>query len=507
MQSHSFLETITNPTGKIKAYIIAALVGIGALLRIRQYLTGRSLWLDEAMLALNIVNRNFIDLFHPLDYDQGSPIGFLLVEKFFNLILGRNEFALRLFPLILGLLSLWTFLILVKQFSNGYGLILGMALFALNPKLIYYSSEVKQYIGDVAVTIVVLLLAARYFEKPAFRSLGILTLAGCLALWLSHPALFVLAGVGFGILITSFKKRDYHGFIYTVGMGCAWLVNTGVLYSLTLGDLQGNPIMREYWQGAFAPAPPWSNWSWYWSSFRANADFLFSVSAGPLLLLLLFITGWILLFRQDRNMAGVLIFIMVFALLASSLELYPSHGRLGLYLLPIGILLAGLSIDLIQQTMPGGRIGFMVVLLAVFSYLFWGTLPQTMEQFISPKYFEHIRPTMQYLQRSWKPGDEIYVSYGAVPAFEFYSPLYGLEDVPFTHGERSDYEEPSFMIERIQPLADHERVWFLFSHVYARGDFNEMDYLVDRLKKSGKKIREYREPGTSVFLFLFDLHP
>ena len=37
-------------------------------------------------------------MFQPLDYDQGAPIGFLLVEKLFNLILGKHEFALRLFP-------------------------------------------------------------------------------------------------------------------------------------------------------------------------------------------------------------------------------------------------------------------------------------------------------------------------------------------------------------------------------------------------------------------------
>src|SRR5687767_16036395 len=69
----------------------------GSLLRLRQYLTGRSLWLDEAMLALNIVNRNYGELFQPLDYDQGAPIGLMLVEKTFNLIFGRNEFSLRLF--------------------------------------------------------------------------------------------------------------------------------------------------------------------------------------------------------------------------------------------------------------------------------------------------------------------------------------------------------------------------------------------------------------------------
>ncbi|HKY55202.1 MAG TPA: glycosyltransferase family 39 protein, partial [Anaerolineales bacterium] len=125
----------------------------GFVLRLRQYLIGRSLWLDEAMLALNIVDRGFGDLFKPLDYDQGAPIGFMLIEKTFSLILGRNEFSLRLFPFLVGLISLWLFYLLLKHFTHGTGLWVGLALFAFNPRLIYYSSEVKQYIVDVTITI------------------------------------------------------------------------------------------------------------------------------------------------------------------------------------------------------------------------------------------------------------------------------------------------------------------------------------------------------------------
>src|SRR5215213_3690007 len=106
----------------------ALLILMGAILRLRQYLTGRSLWADEAMLALNIVERNFAGMFQPLDYDQGSPIGFLLVEKFFNSILGKSEFALRLFPLLVGSISLWLFYLLLKRITNGEGLFTALAL-------------------------------------------------------------------------------------------------------------------------------------------------------------------------------------------------------------------------------------------------------------------------------------------------------------------------------------------------------------------------------------------
>ncbi|HET9914043.1 MAG TPA: hypothetical protein VFQ13_19270, partial [Anaerolineales bacterium] len=80
---------------------IVALTLFGILLRVRQFLTGRSLWVDEAMLALNIVHRNFGGLLQqPMEYGQSSPIGYVFSVKIFNLLLGDSEYALRFFSLL-----------------------------------------------------------------------------------------------------------------------------------------------------------------------------------------------------------------------------------------------------------------------------------------------------------------------------------------------------------------------------------------------------------------------
>src|SRR5215207_10136870 len=184
--------------------IASLLILLGAVLRLRQYLIGRSLWSDEAMLALNIVDRSFAGMFQPLDYDQGAPIGFLLVEKMVNSVLGKDVLALRVFPLLVGLIALWLFYLLLKRITSGAGLLIALTLFAFNPRLIYYSSEVKQYILDVAVTIVLLLLAAPVLQDSyRKRDFIWLMLGGLSGLWFSHPALFVLAGIGLTLAITS----------------------------------------------------------------------------------------------------------------------------------------------------------------------------------------------------------------------------------------------------------------------------------------------------------------
>ncbi|MCX7754677.1 MAG: hypothetical protein N2117_05455, partial [Anaerolineales bacterium] len=81
------------------------LIGLGLVLRLRQYLINRSLWLDEAMLALNILHKDVWGLLGRLDYEQGAPVGFLLLEKLVVTLLGDGERALRLLPFLAGCAS------------------------------------------------------------------------------------------------------------------------------------------------------------------------------------------------------------------------------------------------------------------------------------------------------------------------------------------------------------------------------------------------------------------
>ena len=477
----------------------------GFLLRLRQYLTGRSLWLDEAMLALNIVNRNFGDLFQPLDYDQGAPIGFMLVEKTFSLIFGRNEFSLRLFPFLIGLASLWLFYLLLKRSTSGAGFWVALTLFAFNPRLIYYSSEVKQYILDVAVTIGLLLVTMPLFQQASRKAFAILTFAGLLALWFSHPALFVLAGIGLALFISYFQQRDFLNLRFTIGMGILWLVNLAFLYSLTLSDLRNNSYMHAYWQGAFAPMPLRSDWSWYLTAFQKNMDAQFGISYAIGLIFILMLAGWGVLFTQKRAFAITLAGIVFFTLLASSLGLYPVLERMGLFLVPIGVLLMGKSLEIPAQRLRTYPIASTIFVLALSGIVLYSPFTRVLEQFITPKYFEHIRPTMEFLQASWKEDDSIYVSNGAAPAFEYYAPIYGLQDIFYISNPREDYQDPGAILKQIKTFQGHERVWVLIAHVYEKGNFNEKDFLLSYLDHVGSKKREFRQPGTSVYLYLYDL--
>jgi len=481
---------------------------LGVILRLKQFLIGRSLWLDEAMLALNIVNRDYAGLFKPLEYDQGAPIGFLLVEKTLNLLIGDHEFVFRIFPFVVGIITLYLFYLLLRRTTTSIGLLTGLALFAVSPELIYYSSEMKQYIVDVGVAIALLLLAMPILEsKVGKRNYVYLGLVGILALWFSHPALFILAGLGVVLCLQALRQRNKSNMFTIFIVGASWLANLGLLYFVTLQGLSRNTFLLEYWQENFMPLPPWANWTWFTSVFRDLLHNQIGISTPAWVAIVIFIFGFIFLIRKNRTYASVLLVVFIFSLIASALRVYPLGGRLSLFLVPLMIILIGQFInELHSVALEPYKLSMTLAILAGI-YLFYSPANVSLHNFIRPKYFEHIRPSMATLSKNWMEGDVLFVSYGTVPAFRFYAERYGLGDVKYKTGEASDYQKPANLARRLQILDGNTRVWVLMTHVYETKDFNEKDFILSTLDTLGEHKREFRSPGTSVYLNLYDLSP
>src|SRR4029079_6991851 len=129
--------------------VVTILLGIGLVLRIGRYLHDRSLWLDEASLAVNLTSRSYSHLFGTLDFEQGAPVGFLLLEKFAISTFGDSERVFRLFPLLAGIAArLFCWRVAVRSLDRSAAM-LALAFFAVLEPFVYYSSETKQYSFDV----------------------------------------------------------------------------------------------------------------------------------------------------------------------------------------------------------------------------------------------------------------------------------------------------------------------------------------------------------------------
>ena len=122
-------------------WILASFIIIGIGLSFLNFLNFRSLWVDEAMLALNIVKKPTHELLQPLDFNQVAPIGFLLIEKLFASLLGSADWTMRIFPLISFLVSTFLlFSVTNKILKNNSFALFASAFFATSILMLSYSS-------------------------------------------------------------------------------------------------------------------------------------------------------------------------------------------------------------------------------------------------------------------------------------------------------------------------------------------------------------------------------
>ena len=136
-------------------------------------------------------------------------------------------------------------------------------------------------------------------------------------------------------------------------------------------------------------------------------------------------------------------------------------------------------------------------------YFIWIPFKTSIGEFANPTYREHIKPTLEYLSDSKRDDDLIYIYYNTGPAFRFYAPKFGLDNSNYIIGNDHSNEPHNYSAE-VNDLKGNKRVWLLFSHIYENGNYNEKDIILEFANRVGTKIREYRVPSTSIYLYLYE---
>ncbi len=478
------------------------IICFGIVLRLTQYLSNRSLWLDEAYLALNIINRSFSELLQPLDTFQAAPVGFLIVEKLFVQALGTSEYVLRLLPFLCGIISLFLFCRLATHYIATKAVPIALGLFAVSDSLIYYSSEVKQYSGDVVIGLLLLYVAAIYIQSERLTTSRIILFGaiGAIAIWFSHPAVFILAGVGASLTLFCLSAKEWSrigrlSIIYAI-----WILSFAACYFVSLRDLSHHEHLLNYWGGRFIPFPPmsFSDAKWLVKAFFE----IFDEPAGLSLYHiggLTFLIGCIAMFREKRKAFFVLISPILFVLLASGLHRYPFSGRLLLFIAPLLLLFVAEGAEQIRaktrRNLP--IIGIALIGLLVFPPLLFASY-----HLIKPRTREEIKPVISYVVDHQQDGDLLYVYYGSWPAFEFYSDKYDFKKSDYVEGV-SSRDNPSRYIKDLNKLCGNKLVWIIFSHVRRRESkgIDEERLFLDYLDSIAIRLDSFKSIGAAVYLY------
>src|SRR5262245_13787358 len=162
---HSAPPTEQNRS-KVTIAIVTMAIVIGVALRIVEMSHGRPLWLDEAMLGLNIASRSLGELARPLDYDQSAPLLYLWIERLVVSVAGVSEGAMRALPFAAGLSTDPATWLVMRRVAGTSTAAIATLLVALSVTLISFSAEAKQYGVDPLATLVAVWLAARTAAMP-----------------------------------------------------------------------------------------------------------------------------------------------------------------------------------------------------------------------------------------------------------------------------------------------------------------------------------------------------
>lgn len=484
-----------------KMLAVIFILAVGIFLRIWQCAANRSLWLDEASLALNIIRRSFTALIHPLDYSQAAPLGFLFVQKAIILILGNSEYSLRLFPLMAGICSLLLMYRVATKYLQGSAIYIALALFSISAFLIYYSAENKQYSSDVMFTLIILLAAHPCLTNTAGkREYVILAVLGTVAIWMSYPAVFVTAGIGIALAVQQFIKKDWRVLFWLGLTFLPWLANFAFIYYISLRFTAANSFLIRYWNSSFMPMPPWNDIGWFGATLK-------SVMVNPFELpfitfsAILLAAGLVSILLRKWHLGLAIVLPIVVTLAVSGLQKYPFGDRLILFLVPLIFILIAEGLERIRIILSNySRFAGFFAGAAMILLLLIHPAARDIKLVINPDLREHIRPVIEYVKQHKNDSDVVYLHHMSKAAFMYYAPFYGFKDNDYFIGIK-DYSNPEKYWKEIDALRGDARVWFIFSHTPRRSKVDEKLFYLIYLNKIGRQIDSFFAPGAAAYLY------
>jgi len=179
-------------------------------------LFNKPFWYDEIIAAYAIrISDSFLEVFKNLKETTSHPPFFwflgLIFEKpfkFFNHV--PSDEMLRILPFSFGVLSIFFFWRLLKNFSDPFYRLIAFSLFGLNALAIYYAQEYRQYSLLLLLSIISLDYFLRIFVKKKYKLINFMLFIATtsLLIYTHYFGIFLIATLGTISLPLSWKDKQ-----------------------------------------------------------------------------------------------------------------------------------------------------------------------------------------------------------------------------------------------------------------------------------------------------------
>jgi hypothetical protein len=482
---------------RVQRFAWIGLVLTGALLRIAFYSLDRHLWLDEAAVALNILDRP-VDtlLLSPLDRNQHAPPLFLLIEKLACQSIPHRpiEKVLRLQPLIVSLAGLLLFARLAGRQLAPLPAFIACGLFAISPPLIRYAAEVKPYAGDVFACLILLTLGVSLNQRShwSWQRLAFFAATGAVLVWYSFPAVFVMAVVGTYLVLARLRARKKREALWMAVASGIWCFSFCLYVGLIGRHSLGNRELDQFWSIGFISFPVRSI-----GDVRDAFRILVGLIQSPL-----GFGGWevpVLLLAVGYNSLRIrnpLIFCVMSGLIlilatASAAHLYPISTRLVLFIAPLTIF-----------AIASGAERILVMCRAHWlpTAAFIGVLVSAQLQTVSSEFMKPRQTgfpqVLQLISERTQEGDSIYLYHRVGTTYELYRRMLELPERRTVDGadHRHTWTEYRSDVEKL-----HGRVWFVFAD-WRTSPVDEKVIILLHARAEGQMLEQLDIGGTSAAL-------
>jgi hypothetical protein len=402
---------------------VALLIGLGIVLRLAMFFHNRNLIIDEANIVRNLAERGFGALVLPLKYEQFAPPVFLWIEKLASLLFGYGEKAMRLYPLLCGLGTLFLFPAVARKLMSAGALLLPLAYLAGGFVFLKYSAELKQYMPDTFIALLLIWLALRWdiHKMSIWRFALYWALAGSIAIWSSMPSVFILAGIGGYYGISVLKAKRYVVLIPLAIAAGVWLLQFALYYFTILKSQIGSSYLQNYHLEYFLFATPTKKDEWLHNWMRIE-DILGNVGgwSGVAVVsnLLFFLVGAVYLFRKRLPQFMLIALPIVLVLIAAALKQFSLIDRVILFSFPLWGLVIGVGLEWIWNLkLPVRALLIIVGGYNAQAYAATHLLRHSFE-------LHEITKGMDWIIARGGRGEQLYVHDASVPTYIYYTELH-----------------------------------------------------------------------------------